>query len=171
VIGAVLLAAGAATRFGAPKQRLLVDHVVERVRASSVDEVVVVTGAYELETDAPVVHCPDWELGPGASLRCGLQALPDDAEAAIVVLADGPDLSSAAVDRLIQAWRSGAGGVLAASYGGERGHPVLLARSVWPSIPDEGARALTPALVACDDLGAPGDVDHPDDLPERFAPG
>ncbi len=166
MIGAVVLAAGAATRFGAPKQRLLVDHVVERVRASSVDRVVVVAGAYALETDAPVVHCPEWELGPGASLRCGLAALPGETDAAIVALADGPDLVPAAIDRLIDAWRSGAGDVVAASYAGERGHPVLLARSTWASVPDEGARALTPVLVPCDDLGAPGDVDYPDDLPE-----
>ena len=168
MIGAVVLAAGAATRFGAPKQRLLVDHVVARVRASSVDEVVVVTGAYEVETTAPTVHCTDWELGPGASLRCGLAALPGEAGAAIVVLADGPDLAPAAIDRLIEAWRSGAGDVLAASYGGDRGHPVLLARSTWESVPDEGARALTPVLVPCDDLGEPGDVDYPDDLPDRL---
>src|SRR5439155_1565318 len=77
------------------------------------------------------VHCPDWERGGGASLRCGLAALADDVQAAVVVLADGPDLSPAAVDRLIERWQAGAGDVLAASYRGERGHPVLLARSAW----------------------------------------
>jgi hypothetical protein len=45
----------------------------------------------------------------------------------------------------------------------------VLDRAVWASIPDEGARALEPALVPCDDLGAPGDVDRPGDLPERFS--
>ena len=54
---------------------------------------------------------------------------------------------------------------LAASYDGDRGHPVLLGRAVWETVPDEGARALEPVLVPCDDLGAPGDVDRPDDLP------
>jgi hypothetical protein len=49
----------------------------------------------------------------------------------------------------------------------ERGHPVVLGRAAWPRVPDEGARALTAALVPCDDLGAPGDVDVPADLPER----
>jgi CTP:molybdopterin cytidylyltransferase MocA len=143
--------------------------VLARVRASrAVDEIVVVTGAYELEADARVVHCPDWERGQGASLRCGLEALPAETEAAVVVLADGPDLASAAIDRVVEAWRGGCGDVLAASYGGVRGHPVLLARSVWATIPDEGARALTPVLVPCDDLGAPGDVDYPADLPGRF---
>ena len=60
--------------------------------------------------------------------------------------------------------------MLAASYGGERGHPVLLGRAAWPTVPDEGARSLVPVLVECDDLGAPGDVDYPEDLPERLRP-
>jgi CTP:molybdopterin cytidylyltransferase MocA len=168
VIGGVVLAAGAATRFGSPKQRLLVDEVLARVREAGIEEVVVVTGAYELEADAPVVYCPDWELGPGASLRCGLLALSDETEAAIVVLADGPDLAPAAIVRVVDAWRAHGDDVLAASYGGGRGHPVLLARAAWDGVPDEGARALAPLLVPCDDLGPPGDVDYPDDLPERF---
>ena len=162
MIAAVLLAAGAATRFGSPKQRLLLPTVLERVRASSVGDVVVVTGAYEVETDERAVHCWEWERGPGASLRCGLDALSPDAEAAVVVLADGPELASAAVDRVIDRWREAGGDVLAASYGGERGHPVLLARRVWDAVPDEGARALKATLIPCDDLGAPGDVDYSD---------
>lgn len=168
MIGAVVLAAGAATRFGSPKQRLLVGEVLERVRAAGIDEVFVVTGAHDLDAGAPVVHCPDWDSGPGASLRRGLAALSEEVEAAIVVLADGPDLSPAAIDRVVAAWRAHGDDVLAASYGGERGHPVLLARAAWDSVPDEGARALAPMLVPCDDLGPPGDVDYPDDLPDRF---
>ena len=132
------------------------------------DDVVVVTGAHPLETDARVVRCPDWELGPGASLRCGLAALDEDVEAGVVVLADGPDLSPEAVDRVVAAWRGGAGEIVAASYGGDRGHPVVLARSVWSRIPDEGARALEPVLVPCDDLGSPGDVDIADEIPGRL---
>jgi CTP:molybdopterin cytidylyltransferase MocA len=166
MIAAVVLAAGAATRFGAPKQRLLLPRVLERVRASSVDEVVVVAGAHELEVEARVVRCTEWERGPGASLRCGLAALSPDVEAAVVCLADGPDLAPEAVDRVVTAWRAGAGDVVAASYGGERGHPLLLARAAWPHVPDEGARALEPALVPSDDLGAPGDVDVPEQMPE-----
>ena len=134
----------------------------------SVDHVVVVTGAYDVETDARVIKCPDWEFGGGASLRCGLRALAPEVEAAVVVLADGPDLAPAAIDRVVAAWRDGAGEVVAASYGGVRGHPVVLDRAAWERVPDEGARALDPVLVPCDDLGAPGDVDRPEDLPERF---
>ncbi len=168
MIAAVVLAAGAATRFGGAKQRLLLAEVLGRVRAAAVETIVVVSGAYELEASAPVVACPDWQRGPGASLRCGLTALPGEVEAALVVLADGPDLAPEAIIRVVDAWRAHGDDVLAASYGGERGHPVLLARAAWDSVPDEGARALAPMLVPCDDLGPPGDVDYPDDLPERF---
>jgi len=169
MVGTIVLAAGASSRFGSAKQRLLVPGIVERARAAdSVADVLVVVGAHQVETDAPTVHCPDWDRGPGASLRCGLRALADETRAAVVLLADGPDLAPAAIDRVVEAWRSGAGEVVAASYGGVRGHPVLLGRAVWDDVPDEGARALDPVLVPCDDLGAPGDVDRPEDLPERF---
>jgi nicotine blue oxidoreductase len=166
----VVLAAGAATRFGSPKQRLLLPRVLERVRASGVDDVVVVLGAHDVETDARTVRARDWERGPGASLRAGLDALSAETEAAVVLLADGPNLAGAAIDRVVEAWRADGSPVIAASYGGVRGHPVLLAREVWASVPDEGARALEPRLVPCDDLGTPGDVDSADDLAEsRFS--
>jgi nicotine blue oxidoreductase len=168
-VGAVVLAAGASTRFGSPKQDLLLGEVVRRVRLSNqIGAIVVVAGAHPVETDEPVVRCREWQLGPGASLRCGFAALPDDTAAAAVVLGDGPNLSPGAVDRVVDAWRSGAGKVVAASYGGIRGHPVVLDRAVWDSVPNEGARALVPVLVPCDDLGDPGDVDRPEDLPQRF---
>jgi CTP:molybdopterin cytidylyltransferase MocA len=166
MVAAVVLAAGAASRFGAPKQRLLLPLVLERVRASGVGEIVVVAGAYSLEADVRVVECGDWERGPGASLRCGLDALGTEVEAAVVVLADGPNLAPAAIDRVVAAWRDTGAEILAASYGGVRGHPVLLARAAWSSVPDEGARALEPLLVFCDDLGSPGDVDSADDWEE-----
>lgn len=168
MVAAVVLAAGAASRFGAPKQALLLPEVLRRLRESSVDDVVVVAGAHRLETDVRLVDCPDWERGPGASLRCGLAALDPGVEAAVVVLADGPDLAPAAVDRVLAAWRAGAGEVVAASYHGDRGHPVVLGREAWSSIPDEGARALEPVLVPCDDLGSPGDVDLADEIPGRL---
>lgn len=176
MIGAVVLAAGAATRFGSPKQRLLLGEVLARLRAAPVDEIVVVSGAYPLEPpgDRPtrevvrVVECGEWERGPGASLRCGLAALAPEAEAAVVVLADGPQLAPESVTRVVAAWRSEGGDVLAASYGGARDHPLLLARAAWGDVPDEGLRGRESRLVPCDDLGAPGDVDTPADLPERF---
>ena len=163
-----MLAAGASRRFGDVKQRILLEPVLERVRASSAEDLVVVLGAHDVESTARVVRCPEWERGRGASLRCGLRALGDDVEAAVVVLADGPNLSPAAIDRVLDVWRESGAEIVAATYGGNRGHHVVLARAVWNQIPDQGARPLPALLVPCDDLGAPGDVDLPDDLPETL---
>ena len=167
-VGAGVRAAGVAARFGAPKQRLLLPLVLERLAGAPVEDVVIVAGAHPLGDSAEgtrVVACPEWTRGPGASLRCGLAALGPGTDAAVVVLADGPGLSPEAVTRVIAAWQKGAGPLVAASYGGERGHPLLVARELWDSVPDEGFRARLPALVPCDDLGTPGDVDTRADLP------
>jgi CTP:molybdopterin cytidylyltransferase MocA len=167
-LAAVVLAAGEASRFGAPKQRLLLPRVLARLADAPLDDVVVVAGAYPLDDaagTARVVTCPEWQRGPGASLRCGLAALPPETEAAVVVLADGPNLAPEAVVRVVAAWRKGAGPVVAAAYDGERGHPLLVARELWDAVPDAGLRALEPTLVPCDDLGWPGDVDTRADLP------
>ena len=169
-VWAVVLAAGASSRFGSPKQELLLEPVLERVRRSDIDDALVVLGAHKLEVTAPTVGCPEWELGPGASLRCGLAALPPDAEAAVVVLGDGPELDPAAIDRVIAAWRTSNAPVVAATYRGTRLHPVLLARQAWEGIPDEGAKTLDAVLVPCDDLSPPGDVDFADEVPERLKP-
>ena len=106
MISAVVLAAGASTRFGSPKQAVLLEPVLERVRASAaIDDVVVVLGAHDVETGERSVRCPEWERGPGASLRCGLAALGDEVEAAVVILGDGPKLDPRAIDRVVAAWR------------------------------------------------------------------
>jgi len=171
-IAAVVLAAGEASRFGAPKQRLLLPRVLERLHGASVDEIVVVEGAHTLELPPPsaaaspsvrTVSCPEWRRGPGASLRCGLAALSEDVDAAVVLMADGPNLSSGSVERLVGEWRA-SGETVAASYDGERGHPLVVGRSGWTDVPDEGLRSRPARLVPCDDLGVPGDVDTEQDL-------
>jgi CTP:molybdopterin cytidylyltransferase MocA len=130
--------------------------VLAALRATSVEEVVVVEGAHALEAPgARVVHCAQWERGPGASLRCGLQALGPEIERAVIVLADGPELDPRAIDRIA----ADPAPVAAASYDGTRSHPVALDRGAWAAIPDEGGRALDPVLVDCSDLRPPGDVD------------
>jgi len=123
----------------------------------------VVEGAHALEPGLGVslVHCADWERGPGASLRCGLQALGEDVTRAVVVLADGPNLDPRTIERLLERDEP----VLAASYDGTRSHPVVLARSAWGAVPDEGGRGLDTdsfetVLVDCSDLTPPGDVDY-----------
>src|SRR5919106_1762986 len=152
-VAAVVLAAGEASRFGAPKQRLLLPLVLARLAAAALDDVVVVAGAHPLGDAAGTEHvvtCPEWEHGPGASLRCGLAALPPEAEAAIVVLADGPDLDPRAVDRVVEDWRANGGDAGAARYTGLRFHPILLTRALWDCVPAEGAKSLPARLVPCD---------------------
>jgi CTP:molybdopterin cytidylyltransferase MocA len=158
-VAAIVLAAGASSRYGTspPKQEVHLAAVLAALDPSVVDEVVVVSGAHPLPVES--VHAAEWERGPGASLRAGLAALPEDVEAVIVVLADGPDLDPRAVDRVIEDWRTNGGVAVAATYGGVRLHPVLLARAAWASIPDAGAKSLAARLVPCDDLTPPGDVD------------
>jgi nicotine blue oxidoreductase len=133
--------------------------VLAALSRAPVDEIVVVEGAHALSLDSTqsrVVHCEDWASGPGASLRCGLAALGEDVTRAVIVLADGPGLDPRAIERLLGRPEP----VLAASYDGNRSHPVVLARSAWNDVPDEGGRAFEPMLVDCSDLSPPGDVDY-----------
>ena len=164
-VAAVVLAAGAATRYGGPKQRELLPAVLAALSEAAVSSIVVVEGAWTLERGSNevrgvrFVHCDAWADGPGASLRCGLAVLGDDVTHALVVLADGPELDPRAVSRVAEA--AGSAPIVAATYDGSRSHPVLLARDAWSTVPAEGARALEPVLVDCSDLRAPGDVDYP----------
>jgi nicotine blue oxidoreductase len=159
MVAAVVLAAGASSRYDGVKQVELLPAVLSALGAAEgLAEVVVVEGAHPIEAaGARVVHCAEWERGPGASLRCGLAALGPEVTHALVVLADGPELDPRAVERL--ASRRHEAPVLAASYDGDRSHPVVLARESWPAVPDEGARGLEARLVDVSDLRPPGDVD------------
>ncbi len=159
----MVLAAGASSRYGGVKQREFLPAVLDALARTIVDEVIVVAGAHTLEpgslrepgSGVSVVHCPDWERGPGASLRCGLAALGPEIERAVVVLADGPELDPRAVDRVL----ADPAPYAAASYDGTRSHPVALDRSAWGEIPDDGLRGREPTFVDCSDLRPPGDVD------------
>ncbi|MGH3343585.1 MAG: nucleotidyltransferase family protein, partial [Carbonactinosporaceae bacterium] len=183
----LLLAAGEGRRLGRPKAlvevggALLVERGVAVLRAGGCAPVHAVLGAaYDAVVAAAdlsgvvVVHNPDWRSGMGSSLRAGLAALPPDAGAVVVALADQPGVTPEGVRRLRTAYRGGAR-VAVATYGGSRRHPVLLARETWDEVArlavgDVGARpflAAHPVLVvpvACDDAGSPADIDTPEDL-------
>jgi CTP:molybdopterin cytidylyltransferase MocA len=185
VISAVVLAAGAATRFGATKQlrvvrgRPLVQHAVDAA-SPVVDDVVVVLGhdadaveaSLALPSNARSVRNPRYAQGQSTSLVAGLGACAMDSEAAVVLLADQPGIASRHVHSLVEGFRSTGAPILRIRFRDGPG-PALLARSVWPEAErltgDVGARALFDAepervrWVPIDE-DAPPDVDVPEDL-------
>ncbi len=182
-VAGLVLAAGAGRRFGGPKAvaelagATLLDRAVETLRAGGTDPVVAVVppGLTVRTRGARLVENPDAASGMGSSLRVGLAAVgTGDASAVVVLLVDTPLVGPEAVRRLVSAYRSGAV-VAVATYGGRRGHPVLLGRACWDDAAraaagDRGARAFLAAHpdlvteVACDGTGNPLDVDTPEDL-------
>lgn len=188
-IASVVLAAGAATRFGGRKQlalldgRPLLEHALDVAAASGTDLTVVVLGAYAEEVEAgvalgaaQVVRCPDWERGRGASLRAGLAALPADVEAALITLGDEPYISPAAGARLLAARRPDRA-ALRAGYADRPGHPVLVERALFGELtapaggrpPGQVLAAAGVEVIPCDDLGLAADVDTPAALAELAA--
>jgi molybdenum cofactor cytidylyltransferase len=183
-IVSIVLAAGAAARFGGRKQlaplrgKPLLEYALAAATATSTSSTLVVLGAdagavaagIDLGT-AEIVECHDWQRGPGASLRAGLLAAGADCAAAVVTLGDEPFLSPAATDRLIAA-RSPGLAALRATYNGRPGHPVLIERSLFPVLTDSETtarprdvlRAAGIRDLECGDLGDPGDVDTVEQL-------
>jgi CTP:molybdopterin cytidylyltransferase MocA len=170
----LVLAAGEGRRFGGPKQlarvdgRPLVEHALAAV--AGVDRVVVVLGAHANEVlagaelgRAEVVVCDDWAEGMGASLRAGIAAA-DGAQEVVVVLADQPFITPAAIERV----RAAPGDAVRAVYGGAPGHPVVLRRALLARAGelrgDAGFRDVAMTEVECGDLADPRDIDTQADL-------
>jgi molybdenum cofactor cytidylyltransferase len=176
---AVVLAAGAGTRFRGPGHKLdaavggqaLVDRAVGAALSAGIGPVVVVTaGQLATGIHPAVVHVVNerWADGQITSLRRGIEAAAELGAGAIVIgLGDQPFVTS-------DAWRTVAAtdsAIAVATYDGVRGHPVKLRADVWDMLPtegDEGARSLMrlrPDLVTavpCD--GSPIDIDTVEDL-------
>ena len=139
---AVVLAAGASTRMGRSKLTLpfgdstVIGSTLKGVRASGVDDVVVVVGHHEeavreaLEPEVEAVRNPDPSRGNASSLAVGLAAHAG-AGAAVVVPADMPRISSEAIDQVVDAWRGGACVAALVDYSDGAGHPVLIDRSLF----------------------------------------
>jgi molybdenum cofactor cytidylyltransferase len=188
-IGAVVLAAGRGSRMGGPVKQLatiagvpLVRRAAEAAVASRAAPVVVVTGHAAADVAAAlaglavtVVHNPDFAEGLSTSLRTGLSALPEDVEAAVVVLADMPGIDAPAIDRVIAGYDPAAGAlVVMATAGGKRGNPVLWSRRFFPELSaitgDTGGRqiiAQVPEAVVEVELGEAAAIDV--DTPEALA--
>jgi len=160
-VAALVLAAGQGRRMGGPNKllaeidgRSLVRGAAEAALGSRASSVTVVTGheprAIEMALDGlPVVFRfnPDYRDGLSTSLRSGIAALPADADAVLVLLADMPLVTAALIDRLIEAFEAGAKApIVVPTFGGRRGNPVLWPRRFFAELMqvegDVGARHL-----------------------------
>jgi molybdenum cofactor cytidylyltransferase len=163
LITGIVLAAGASSRLGRPKQLLdlagkpLLQHVVDAAQSARLDEIIVVLGhaaptvarAVTLPAAARFVINLDHAQGQSTSLRAGLKAADARSAAGVILLGDQPGIRPDAVASVVEAWRGGQHPVVQASYSATPAHPTLLDRSVWIEIEgvtgDQGARAILPA--------------------------
>lgn len=183
ILGALVLAAGASIRMGAPKplvrwrDRTFVGHVVDRARAAGCDPIVVVQGAHAIPASevvpARLVANARWAEGPTTSLRVGLAAMgPQDA--VVVATVDRPHVAAATWIRLVEAARGRPEAVWQPRFEGRRGHPLVLPASLLGhalALPaDATLRDLLarPEVVRCtldvDDPAVLDNLDAPVDL-------
>ncbi|GGF12178.1 nucleotidyltransferase family protein [Hymenobacter cavernae] len=161
-IGLILLAAGASTRFGQPKQllpylgRTLLRHAVETAVAAGCQPIVLVTGALHEELAAEVAGLPvqivrntAWATGMGSSIRIGLnfmENLGQPLDAVLVTLSDQPLVSPELLTALIRRYQATQAPIVATEYNGTQGVPALFAPAVFPALRElagaTGARKL-----------------------------
>jgi molybdenum cofactor cytidylyltransferase len=158
-VAAIVLAAGSSSRMGRPKQVLpvggksLVRRAVEAAIGSTGRRTIVVTGEARDQVEAEleglpvqIVHNPDYQQGMSTSLRAGLAALPADAEAVVVLLADQPFVDASVVDSLIGHYQQKRSPIVRPRYAGEPGNPVLWDHSLFDALAaqtgDQGGRTL-----------------------------
>ena len=192
-IAVLILAAGTSSRMGATNKLLaevdgvpMVLRALNAAQASAATSVTVVVGhegaavrALLAPRAVHVVHNPDFALGLSTSLCCGVAALPDDAQAVLVMLGDMPRISAAHIDRLLDAWDPSRPAIIVPQRGGRRGNPVLWPRALFAAMQtvsgDRGARDLLVQYadqvqrVEIDDDAIFIDVDTPDDLARNTA--
>ena len=184
-VAALVLAAGSSRRMGGANKLLqpvggiaMLRRAVNAALASRCTSVLVVTGADADAAQACLAglelqfaHNPDHASGMASSLRCGLAALPADADAAVVLLADMPRIDGGHVDRLLAAFDPRQPKIVAPVKDGRRGNPILWPREFFAEMMavegDVGARevlqrhASQVEAVAFDDDAIFADVDTP----------
>jgi len=182
---AIVLAAGASTRFGSPKQlvrlggRPLLHTVVTRAAEISGNALIVVLGAGAEELAPLLRHSSgtlvinrEWREGLASSIRAGIVALPAACTGALLLLADQPAVTAHDLRRLAGTWRKQPQYMAAALYAGTVGVPAIFPRTVFPELAalrgDAGARAVlrrgTDTLMRVPMPSAALDVDTPEDL-------
>jgi len=140
-IACIILAAGASTRMGKPKQLLpyqgcsLLRRITKRAIASVCEPVIVVLGAYAEVTHTEVNNLPvlrventSWMEGMGSSIRAGIEALqtyPEDIEAVIILLCDQPFVSEEVINQLVTMYESTGKSIIACEYADTIGVPAL----------------------------------------------
>jgi len=187
-LGALILAAGAATRMGGIKQllpyrgRTFVEHAIEQAQQANFTPVVVVVGAQAeavaqavARTSAESVVNRNWASGMGSSIGCGLARileLSPHLDALAVLLADQPLVTAAHLEKMGRVFALNNAPILAASYASTVGVPAIFRSGVFARLrklpPDAGARALLrggDAEVERYNLPeAALDIDTPDDF-------
>lgn len=185
---AIILAAGAASRFGGGKLlvplrgRPLIAWSIAAALDTRVEGVTVVLGAGgdalalalagSTDPRLKLIHCPDWAEGIAATLRCGMRSLPEHTSAALIFLGDMPHVSSSIANRLLDHIQDGASAALP-ECDNHPAHPVAVSQALFPALlalsGDKGARQLLAAMpgtvmVQIDDAGSTVDIDTRDDL-------
>ena len=175
-VSGLVLAAGASTRLGRPKQLLpfgtttLLGRVIAEARAASaLDEVVVVIGGAATEVrrrvdlaGAKVVENPEFTQGCSSSYRTGLGALDPRAQAVAVLLGDQPGVDRTVIDTVVDEWRRTRDRILLASYRTREGHPLVFARALFDQLVVlQGDKAAWKIVDAHRDWIRPVPVDRP----------
>jgi len=138
MVSAILLAAGESRRMGKLKQLLplgnttVLGRAIDNLTASKIEDIIVVLGygAEDVEKridDRPVRIAinPDYRRGMSSSIKVGVEALHEDAEAVMLALADQPFIDSSTIDHFINESQKGGKGIIIPTYRGRRGHPVI----------------------------------------------
>lgn len=185
VLQLVVLAAGAASRFGAPKQlavhdgRPMLQQVLGRAVELAGPAVIVVLGANAAaiapllsRSPASLVINRQWQEGIASSIRAGVARLPGSCDGAMLLLADQARVTTLDMQRLADVWRRQPQCIVAARYAGTIGVPAIFPRADFPALlqlrGDRGAQLLLrrndARLVAVAMPNAAVDIDTPEDL-------